>query len=278
LKHQVRDWEEKKTALDQRQCFHDATIEGRRFVSAYNGEIAQQTRNTRKSRLARATSYIKWHIARTVARLSGSAPATGKVLTHEEILLHLHDYLRDGNLTKFYKVFLDKEGHVDWHPENESRAWEREIDGKLLLETTNKTLSPPKIVVQYKELQDIERCFRTLKSSLGIRPMYHCMDRRVEAHIFMRVMALQLHRFMRNRLHATKIVKSPERVLEKLSSQRTVDAEVKGQRIRGLTAPTPEQLSCYRRSGAPKTAVSGHERRVVTTRKIMLANSHGFFF
>ena len=32
--------------------------------------------------------------------------------------------------------------HVDWHPENESRAWEREIDGKLLLETTNKTLSP----------------------------------------------------------------------------------------------------------------------------------------
>jgi transposase len=187
-----------------------------------------------------------------VARLSGSAPATGKVLTHEEILPHLHDYLRDGNLTKFYKVFLDKEGHVDWHPENESKAWEREIDGKPLLDTTNKTLSPPEIVVQYKELQDIERCFPTLKSSLDIRPMYDRTDRRVEAHIFMCVMALQLHGFMRNRLHATRIVKSPECVLEKLSFQRTAEAEVKVQRIRGLTAPTPEQLSFYDALGLPK--------------------------
>ena len=69
---------------------------------------------------------------------------------------------------------------MDWHPENESRAWEREIDGKLLLETTNKTLSPPEIVAQYKELQDIERCFRTLKSSLDIRRMYHRTDRRAK--------------------------------------------------------------------------------------------------
>ena len=252
IKHQVRDWEEKKTPPGRRQCFHEVTVEGRRFVAAYNDEIAQQMRNTRKVRLARATSYIKWRIARTVARLSGSAPATGKVLTHEETLLHLHDYLRDGNLTKFYKVFLDKEGHVDWHPENESRAWEREIDGKLLLETTNKTLIPPEIVAQYKELQDIERCFRTLKSSLDIRPMYHRTDRRVEAHIFMCVMGLQLHRFMRKRLHASKIVKSPERVLEKLSFQRTVEAELKGRRIQGLTAPTPEQLSFYDALGVPK--------------------------
>ncbi len=203
-------------------------------------------------RLARATSYIKRRIARTAARLSGSAPATGKVLTHQETLLHLHDYLRDGNLTKFYKVYLDEEGHVDWHPEQESRAWEREIDGTLLLETTNKTLSPPEIVEQYKELQDIERCFRTLKSSLDIRPMCHRTDRRVEAHIFMCVMALQLHRFMRNRLHASKIVKSPERVLDKLSFQRTVEAEVKGRMILGLTAPTPEQLSFYDALGVPK--------------------------
>ncbi len=42
--------------------------------------------------------------------------------------------------------------HVDWHPENESRAWEREIDGKLLLETTNKTLS------HLKSLHSIKNC------------------------------------------------------------------------------------------------------------------------
>ncbi|MGO9016920.1 MAG: transposase [Syntrophobacteraceae bacterium] len=100
-------------------------------------------------------------------------------------------------------------GHVAWRPNNESRLREREIDGKLPLETTNRALIPEEVVLQYKELQDIERCFRTLKSSLDIRPMFHRTDRRIEAHIFMCVMALQLHRFMRSRLNASKIVKSP---------------------------------------------------------------------
>jgi hypothetical protein len=57
---------------------------------------------------------------------------------------------------------------------------------------------------------------------------------------------------MRNRLHASKTVKSPERMLEKLSYQRTVEAEVKGQRMQGLTAATPEQLSFYDALGVPK--------------------------
>jgi len=252
IKRQVRKWEVERTPPGSRECFLEATIDERRFVVAYNDEIALQTKSSRKQRLARATSYIKWRIARTVARLSGSVPATGKVLTHQETLLHLHDYLKDENLSKFYKVRLDENGHVDWKPEEKSRAWEREIDGKLLLETTNKTLKPSEIVSQYKELQDIERCFRTLKSSLDIRPMYHRTDRRIEAHIFMCVMALQLHRYIRNRLHASKIVKSPERVLEKLSFQRTVEAEVQGQKIRGLTTPTLEQLSFYDALGIQK--------------------------
>jgi len=245
IKRRIGDWETNKIKLAERECFHEALIDDRRFVVAYNDEIARQSRHTRKLQLTEATSYIKWRIARTTARLAGDIPTTGKVLTHEETLLHLHDYLRDRNLTKFYEVYLDDQGHVAWRANHQSRLWEREIDGKLLLETTNGTLSPEEVVFQYKELQDIERCFRTLKSSLDIRPMYHRTDRRIEAHIFMCVMALQLHRFMRSRLNASKVVKSPERVLEKLSFQRTVEAQINGHTIRGLTAPTLEQLSFY---------------------------------
>jgi transposase len=251
-RRKIREWEKSKTPLDSRECFHEALIDDRRFVVAHNDEIARQSKNTRKTRLARATSYIKWRIARTLAQHDGNIPATGKVLTHQETLLHLHDYLRDRNLIKFYEVYLDDQGHTAWRPNNESRLWEREIDGKLLIETTNRNLTPEQVVSQYKELQDIERCFRTLKSSLDIRPMYHRTDRRIEAHIFMCVMALQLHRFMRSRLNASKIVKSPERVLEKLSFQRTVEAQVEGQTIKGLTTPTPEQLSFYEALGVAK--------------------------
>jgi transposase len=252
IKRQIRLWETNRTPLVERECFTEAVVNGRRFVVAHNDEIARQSKSTRKLRMAAATSYIKWRIARTKARLDGSLPATGKVLSHQETLIHLHDYLRDRDLTKFYRVYLDDQGHVDWRPDEESRLWELEIDGKLVLETTNHTLGPEEVVSQYKELQDIERCFRTLKSSLDIRPIYHRTDRRIEAHIFMCVMALQLHRFIRFRLNASKIVKSPERVLEKLSFQRTVEAQVDGRRIKGLTAPTYEQLSFYEALGVAK--------------------------
>jgi transposase len=94
-------------------------------------------------------------------------------------------------------------------------------------------------------LQDIERCFRTLKSSLDIRPIYHWVDRRIEAHIFMCVMALQLQRVLRHRLRTTKIDLSPERVLEKLSFQRTVAARLQGQTVQGLITPTPAQLKLF---------------------------------
>jgi transposase len=252
VKGQVKEWETKRTPLAERECFREATIDGSRFVVAHNEEIARQSKSTRKARLAQATSYIKWRVARTRACLDGTVSPGGRILDDQETLLHLHDYLRDRNLAKFYEVYLDGKGHVAWRPDNEARLWELEIDGKLLLETTNRTLSPSEVVAQYKELQDIERCFRTLKSSLDIRPMYHRADRRIEAHIFMCVMALQLHRYMRSRLYASKIVKSPERVLEKLSFQRTVEAEVDGTRIKGLTAPTPEQLSFYDALRVPK--------------------------
>jgi transposase len=249
IKRRISGWETDNTALCERECFHEALIDDRRFVIAHNDEIARQTQNTRKQRLAEATSYIKWRIARTLGQQEGKIVPAGRVLTHQETLLHLHDYLRDRNLAKFYEIYLDEHGRVAWRANNEARLWEREIDGKLLLETTNRSLSPKEVVSQYKELQDIERCFRTLKSSLDIRPMYHRADRRVEAHIFMCVMALQLHRFIRSRLNLAKIVKSPERVLEKLSFQRTVEAQVNGRTVRGLTAPTPEQLSFYNALG-----------------------------
>jgi len=96
-----------------------------------------------------------------------------------------------------------------FEPDEKARQWENEIDGKLVLETTNRTMDPEEVVRQYKELQDVERCFRTLKSSLDIRPMHHWVDRRIEAHIFICVLALQIQRVMRQRLRRVNIRARP---------------------------------------------------------------------
>jgi len=252
IKDKLRVWRDQKTSLAEQECFLDATIAGRRFVVAHNEEIAKQTQKTRRGLLSQATLYIKWRAARTLGQHEGTIPIQGKALTHEETLLNLHDYLRDRKLKRYYRIGLDPQGRVQWAPDQGARDWEKEIDGKLLLETTNLSLSPHQVVHQYKELQEIERCFRTLKSSLDIRPVYHWVDRRIEAHIFICVMALTIERLMRHRLQKAKIKRSPERVLEKLSFQRTVVARVKGKTIEGLIPSTPEQLSFFKALNIPE--------------------------
>lgn len=252
IKQQLRGWKKAKSPVAQRECFLDVVIDDRRFVVAHSEEIARQTKKTRTSALGQATSYVTWRVARTVGQQNGTIPITGKTLSHQETLLHLHDYLKKRKLSRYYRIWLDEGGSVHWEPNAKSRKWENEIDGKLILETTNWMLTPEQVVQQYKELQDVERCFRTLKSSLDIRPMHHRVDRRIEAHIFMCVLALQIQRFMRQRLRKTKIGRSPERVLEKLSFQRTVEATLGGKRMQGLVRPTAEQLSFFEALNMPK--------------------------
>jgi transposase len=247
---QIKQWKSDRTPLEEQECFQEVTLDGRRFVVAYKADIARQTQRTRQRKLAEATEYIRRRLARLRNQETG-VHVPGRTLSHQETLIHLHDYLKKRQLNRYYHLRLDSDGRVVCDPHEENRRWELLIDGKLILETTNKTLTPPQVVHQYKELQDIERCFRTLKSSLDIRPVYHWVDRRIRAHIFICVMALQLHRLMRSRLHQAKIFTSPERVLEKLAFHRTVQAEIDGKKFDGLIPPTPEQLDFFKALGVP---------------------------
>ena len=247
---QIKRWKSEGTPLEEQECFQEVSLDGRRFVVAYKSEIARQTQKTRQRKLAQATEYIRGRLARLKNQETGMH-LPGKTLTHQETLIHLHDYLKKRQLARYYHLRLDHNGRLVCDPDEENRRWELLIDGKLLLETTNKTLPPAEVVHQYKELQDIERCFRTLKSSLDIRPVYHWVDRRIRAHIFICVMALQLHRLMRSRLHQAKIFTSPERVLEKPALHRTVQAEIDDKKFDGLIPPTPEQLDLFKALGVP---------------------------
>ncbi len=50
------------------------------------------------------------------------------------------------------------------------------------------------LVMGYKELTDIEHCFRLMKSGLELRPIYHRLDERIEAHVLVCVLGLVLTR------------------------------------------------------------------------------------
>jgi len=73
-------------------------------------------------------------------------------------------------------------------------AEESRYDGKFLIETSDDTLSLSDIVMGYKQLNDVELAFRTLKTTLELRPNYHSKDERIRCHIFLCFLALVLAR------------------------------------------------------------------------------------
>lgn len=71
------------------------------------------------------------------------------------------------------------------------------------METSDDTLSLQDIVLGYKQLYDIERAFRTLKTDLDLHPNYHTKDERIRCHIFLCFIALVLVRIIENKTGKT---------------------------------------------------------------------------
>jgi len=73
---------------------------------------------------------------------------------------------------------------------------EEKLDGKFLIKTSDDTLTLSDMVLGYKQLHDIERGFRTLKSELELRPVYHRKSDRIRAHVLLCWLALLLIRIV----------------------------------------------------------------------------------
>jgi transposase len=76
----------------------------------------------------------------------------------------------------------------------------------------------------YTMLTDLEAVFRGLKSELGLRPVFHHKEERVEGHLFITVLAYQLVQAIRRKLEAAGETMSWTRLREILSVQRRVTA------------------------------------------------------
>jgi transposase len=123
------------------------------------------------------------------------------------------------------------------HPTNLKR--EEALEGKYLIQTREKKLTPLEAVSIYKELSEVERAFANLKDVLEMRPVFHQTENRVQAHIFVAALAFLLHRAVEKKLKAKGVDLSATEALQALRSVRLVDIELGGGAIkRSITRGT----------------------------------------
>jgi hypothetical protein len=116
-------------------------------------------------------------------------------------------------------------------------------DGHYLLRSNLTAGDPSVLWTRYVQLTQIESVFRSLKSELGIRPIYHQLEHRVDAHILIAFLAYCLQVTLKRRLlfHAPGL--TPTVVLEKLAEIKMIDVWIPAIDQRWLILPRHTQPS-----------------------------------
>jgi transposase len=114
--------------------------------------------------------------------------------TREQRLLKAKKLLANpANIEKKAARYFLKKGSKETYVLNEDKiAEDQKYDGFLAIATNNTELATDQVLDQYKQLYKIEHSFRTFKSHLETRPMFHWTDKRIEGHICMCYIAYTL--------------------------------------------------------------------------------------
>jgi hypothetical protein len=99
----------------------------------------------------------------------------------------------------------------------------RSREGRYLLRTNLVEDDPAKLRSHYLLLVTIEEVFKNLKGDLAIRPIFHQLEARVEAHVFIAFLAYCLHVTLARRRHALAPGLTPRSVLEKFAAVQMID-------------------------------------------------------
>ena len=160
--------------------------------------------------------------------------AKGQLKKPEKIGAAVERVLQRNHGYRYYAWELkDGQLHFVEHPVNLPR--EKKYEGKYLIQTDQADLTPENAVAHYKELNEVERGFRSLKDPLGMRPIWHRNERRVRAHVFVAALAFLFDRMLERRLRDVKSTLSSTAAWEALETIRRVSIRVDGELRAGIT-------------------------------------------
>ena len=119
------------------------------------------------------------------------------------------------------------------------------LDGIYLLRTNLSEEDPAKLWEQYIQLTEAEAAFRTLKSDIGLRPIYHWVEPRVEAHVMLAFLGYAMWVCLKWKLKALASSLTPRQMIELFRSIQLVEVwfdTVDGRRIclPRITMPEPQ--------------------------------------
>jgi transposase len=146
------------------------------------------------------------------------------------------------------RVTRDAEGqtHLNWKRCEVPLALAELRDGCYLLRTNVTDWKPEELWRAYIHLTDVEAAFRTQKDELGLRPIWHKLGHRIQAHILVCFLGYALQKTLEAWCDKAGLGRSPRKVLDELAQIQSTDVTfptIDGRtvRLRCIVRPDPAQ-------------------------------------
>lgn len=160
-------------------------------------------------------------------------------------------------VARHYVIDVDVEGDtataIRWQytPTPNSKA---ELPGHYVLRSNATDLDGEALWRTYVQLTELEAVFRSLKSELGLRPIYHQLDNRCRAHLWISVLAYQCVQYLRRTLKVQGIDVSWHSIRETMAQQQRITASFNAAaggtlHVRKATMPDAAAAAIYRALG-----------------------------
>jgi transposase len=189
---------------------------GVRVFIIHSDERLEYERGQREKSMERVRAKLEALAARV---------ENGRLKAPEKIGAAAEKILKSNHGHRYYAWKLDKGRFCYFeHPTNFKR--EVALEGKYIIQTEEKSLTPVDAVQRYKELMDVESGFRGLKDVIDMRPIHHQTPDRVKGHIFVAWLSLVLRCGIQRKLRAAGLDYSADEVLGALSTIQVVDLEL----------------------------------------------------
>jgi len=178
--------------FDERNLFEltSPDLPGERLVACRNPELAQLRAHKRQALLAATTKELE--------RIRGMV-ARGRLTGADAIGVRVGKGVNKYKVAKHFRLAIRADG-FDFAIDAAQVAAEAALDGVYVIRTSvpPARLGAAAAVRSYKQLSQVERAFRTLKTiDLEVRPIHHRLEDRVRAHIFLCLLAYYVEWHMR---------------------------------------------------------------------------------
>jgi hypothetical protein len=192
-----------------------AAVDGQRQVVVYSAFRALHDRLVRRHRLRQARDGLR----RLQAQVAAGRLSEPRTITERATRL-----LGRAQAAQFFSWQLT-DGRFSFQLNRQVYRAQRCLDGMYVLVSNAPDLSTDELVAAYRQLHRVEQAFRVLKSLLKLRPIYHWTARRVEAHIYICVLAYLLATRLEHHLARAGLDLTAAQALQQLEEVRAVDQQ-----------------------------------------------------